>query len=60
MGNMNERVAGLSEYSDEDLLKEIKHRGLKIEVQDFYVGRVNDGVRYLAGKIKIGGMLFDI
>ena len=57
---MNERVAGLSEYSDEDLLKEIKHRGLKIEVQDFYVGRVNDGVRYLAGKIKIGGMLFDI
>jgi len=53
-------MTGLSEYSDEDLLEEIKRRGLKIEVHDFYVGDVHYGVRYLAGKIKIGGMLFDI
>jgi len=45
-----------SEYPDEDLIQEIKHRGIKIEIEDTEF----DGVWYHASKIKIGDVIFNV
>lgn len=45
----------LSEYSDDELIEEIKHRGIKIEFAQghlHYLQRIS--------KIKIGGVVFDL
>jgi len=45
----------LSEYDDEDLIEEIKRRGIKIEVMWHYKNN-----ELSAEKVKIGGVAFDI
>jgi len=45
----------LSEYSDEDLIEEIRHRGIKIQVMWHYKNN-----ELSAEKVKIGGVSFDI
>lgn len=45
----------LSEYSDDDLLEEVKHRGFEIKVMWHY--RNNE---LCAEKISIGGVKFDL
>ena len=50
----------LGEYSDDELLEEVKHRGFNIELVDLYIGSKKAKERYVAGKIKIGGVTFDI
>jgi len=49
----------LAEYPDEDLIEEIKHRGIKIEVRLKPVSNLNE---FVANKkqVLIGGVTFDI
>jgi len=58
----------LSEYSDEDLIEEIRHRGIKIEIDNCEVFEVSGDksehslVRNIDVplQVKIGGVAFDI
>ena len=43
----------LSEYDDEEIIEEIKHRGLKIEVWDCQLGQPAHNI-----SVKIGGVDF--
>ena len=45
----------LSEYDDEELIEEIKHRGLKIEAWDCQLGLPANNI-----SIKIGGVVFKL
>lgn len=44
----------LSEYSDDELIEELKHRGIKIEPVQWYIPNVKNP------QIKIGGVVFDL
>ena len=46
----------LSEYSDEELLEEVKHRGFKIEAHLEPMGKYAMGLK----QIKIGGVVFEL
>lgn len=56
----------ISEYSDEDLLEEVKHRGMKIEIWDnvlckpIHAGYFLDEQDFKELQIKIGGVTFDV
>lgn len=55
----------MKQYSDEDLINEIKHRGLKIEVPEIETKLIKCGkwamcVNAKATKVLIGGVAFDI
>lgn len=53
----------LSEYDDDDLLEEVKHRGFKIEVTcRLHEARSIEELfeRKRVHELKIGGMTFDI
>lgn len=43
------RIMRLSEYSDDELIEELKHRGISIKVEGFN-----------PTKVKIGGVVFDL
>lgn len=50
----------LSEYSDEDLLNEVLHRGFKIEMRTDKTTREFTEWEHGVDYIKIGGVTFDI
>jgi len=55
----------LSEYSDEDLIEEIRHRGIKIEVpiMELRIIQLPSNIQMpelIAKQVKIGGVAFDI
>lgn len=55
----------LSEYSDKDLINEIKHRKLKIEVpiMELRILKLSQGIQMpqiIAKQVKIGGVAFDL
>lgn len=55
----------LADYSDEDLIAEIGHRGLKIEVpiMELRILKLGQGIQMpeiIAKRVTIGGVPFDI
>ena len=48
----------LSEYSDDEIIEEIKHKGIKIEVT--MIDNRPWGVIQFPKNVKIGGVTFDI
>ena len=51
----------LSEYSDDELIEAVKHRGIKIEID--YEIKQDDSLSYygiINEKVKIGGVVFDL
>ncbi len=48
------RLRRLSEYSDDELIEEIKRRDIEIKLDKMYVPNVKNP------QIKIGGVLFDL
>jgi hypothetical protein len=52
----------LGEYSDDEIIEEIKHRGIKIEVPIAYrrLFSTNEITSAVISKVIIGGVTFDI